>query len=194
MDLFGGLVKGLKPLMDATGVKPDESVQLAITQGEVAEYEGKKKAALAELGQAAYEMARSNKLNRDQLLPLCDAVDNADAQLKAKQAELDKAKKIADEKKREEEEKTAARTCPDCGEVNPEGTRFCQSCGSRLGIQKPKSFACQSCGAENAPGTRFCGECGAKLEAPAPTEVKCPNCKSVYPAGTKFCNQCGTRL
>jgi uncharacterized OB-fold protein len=194
MDLFSGLMKGLKPIMDASGVEQDESMQLAVLQGEVMELEGKKCNALAELGQRAYDFAKSNTWNSEQLLPLCTAVDDAEMQLKNKRIELEKMQKAADDKKREEEEKAAARTCPDCGEVNPEGTNFCQNCGSRLGVKKPSGNVCKSCGAVNGPDTRFCGECGAKLEASAPSEIRCPNCGASNQPGTRFCGECGTRL
>lgn len=194
MDIFGGLMKGLKPLMDATGVKQDESMQLVVTQGEMTELEGKKNAALAELGQAAYEMVKSNTWNREMLIPLCSAVDDAEALLNSKRAELEKAQKAAEEKQRLEKEKLAERTCPECGEVNPEGTKFCQNCGHKLGAKKSAANVCKACGAVNEPNTRFCGECGAKLDAYAPAENKCPSCGAVFPPETKFCNECGTRL
>lgn len=194
MDLFSGLVKGFKPLMDATGMKPDESMQLAIVQGEAVELEKKLQGVLAEMGQMAYDMIRSNSLEPEKLKALCPRVDEITSQLKLKQQELEKAQKSADEKKKQEEEKMAARTCPSCGEVNPENTRFCLSCGSKLGIQKSQSNICRSCGAENNPGSRFCGECGAKMEAPAPSEIKCPSCGSVNAPETRFCGECGTKL
>jgi uncharacterized OB-fold protein len=194
MDLFGGLMKGLKPLMDVTGVKPDESMQLTIVQGEVMELEGKKREVLAELGQATYDMVKSNTLNNEKLLSLCTKVDEAESQLNLKRAELEKSQRAAEEKKREEEAKLASRTCPSCGEVNPEGTRFCQNCGSKLGIEKPSGNVCKACGAANSPESRFCGECGAKLEPAAPAEIKCPGCGTVNPPGTRFCGECGTRI
>src|SRR5919106_1459749 len=48
--------------------------------------------------------------------------------------------------------------CPTCGFDNPEGFRFCGSCGSGL------AQACPSCGADVPPGFRFCGVCGAALD------------------------------
>ena len=54
----------------------------------------------------------------------------------------------------------AACTCPSCGHENPEGVKFCQECGTKLGGSAKKH--CTSCGAELTPGTRFCGECGAR--------------------------------
>ena len=49
--------------------------------------------------------------------------------------------------------------CSDCGFENPEGIKFCGSCGHAL-----RSVArCRSCGSENPPGFSFCGECGSPL-------------------------------
>ncbi|MGH2526152.1 MAG: zinc-ribbon domain-containing protein, partial [Actinomycetota bacterium] len=41
-------------------------------------------------------------------------------------------------------------TCQQCGAENPDGARFCVSCGSSL------VPACPVCGAERPPGARFC--------------------------------------
>ncbi|MDP4088689.1 MAG: zinc ribbon domain-containing protein [Bacillota bacterium] len=195
MELFGGFMKGLKPLMDATGVKPDEDMKAAIAQGEVAELEGKKKEALAKIGLAAYEMVMKSTYSRELLLPLCSEVDALETQLKNKMQELNKAKEEAENKRREEEARLAARTCPTCGEENAEGSKFCQSCGGKLGIKKPLEIICAKCGAANGPESKFCGECGEALALEQePAEIKCASCEMVYPAGTKFCIQCGSRL
>ena len=58
------------------------------------------------------------------------------------------------------QQQKAACTCPSCGHENPEGVKFCQECGTKLGGSAKKH--CTSCGAELTPGTRFCGECGAR--------------------------------
>src|SRR3712207_3479373 len=47
--------------------------------------------------------------------------------------------------------------CPRCAAQNRPGVRFCEDCGSPLGL------ACASCGAEVVAGKRFCGACGAPL-------------------------------
>lgn len=60
--------------------------------------------------------------------------------------------------------------CPDCGEKNNVGARFCQSCGIPLTAddkvieRKNKYVSCKSCGAENNSGARFCQRCGALLD------------------------------
>jgi predicted ATPase/class 3 adenylate cyclase len=56
--------------------------------------------------------------------------------------------------------------CNTCGTENPEGARFCMSCGSSL------ARTCPNCGADASPGARFCTECGTALDAPAaPADV-----------------------
>ena len=50
--------------------------------------------------------------------------------------------------------------CPSCAADNPEGFRFCGTCGTAL-----TAAACASCGFANPPGQRFCGRCGEALVA-----------------------------
>jgi membrane protease subunit (stomatin/prohibitin family) len=105
--------------------------------------------------------------------------------------------------------------CPKCSTQNPQGTRFCGSCGGSLnsaptGKQKdtitcdkcsaemPKSarfcpncadpvLACPSCGEDNDSNAVKCRSCGVTL----PTS--CPKCSASITAGTKFCPECGTK-
>jgi len=44
--------------------------------------------------------------------------------------------------------------CPQCQFENPNGTKFCVECGSKLELLCPK------CGFSNSPSYKFCGECG----------------------------------
>ena len=53
-----------------------------------------------------------------------------------------------------------ALTCPNCGNANAEGARFCASCGHSLAL------SCPNCGATVEAGARFCSTCGTAL-APA---------------------------
>lgn len=78
--------------------------------------------------------------------------------LKQQEAEL-----LAEKERREKEEKErlARLTCFSCKTVNPEGAKFCEECGARLGAM-PREY-CQACSTMNQPGMKFCGECGAKL-------------------------------
>lgn len=89
-------------------------------------------------------------------------------------------------------------TCPNCGATNPDGTKFCCGCGSKLEVPAaPAGPTCPICGAANTPGTKFCCECGAKLEASAPAEPEkkvCPGCGTEVAPGVKFCPECGNRM
>ena len=51
--------------------------------------------------------------------------------------------------------------CPKCQYENPEDTKFCGECGTKL------ERICSSCNLPNPPQFKFCGECGHKLEVPA---------------------------
>ncbi|HEU5045600.1 MAG TPA: adenylate/guanylate cyclase domain-containing protein [Nocardioidaceae bacterium] len=46
--------------------------------------------------------------------------------------------------------------CSGCGEQQPEGARFCFSCGASLAAP-----VCATCGEQLVPGARFCSSCGA---------------------------------
>lgn len=77
-----------------------------------------------------------------------------------------------------------ANSCPHCGAANPEGQKFCGSCGKPMvvGVQCPK------CRKVNPVGQAFCGDCGTKL-------VKvCPSCGKENDPSQKFCGDCGTHL
>ncbi len=52
-------------------------------------------------------------------------------------------------------------TCGACGTEQPEGSRFCFSCGTVLA-----SPVCASCGEQLVPGARFCSSCGAVQHSP----------------------------
>src|SRR5262245_54842426 len=57
--------------------------------------------------------------------------------------------------------------CPSCGVENPEGTKFCEECGTKL------ARVCPSCGQEVRPTAKFCGACGSSL-ASQPTTGRKP--------------------
>jgi class 3 adenylate cyclase/tetratricopeptide (TPR) repeat protein len=55
-----------------------------------------------------------------------------------------------------------AAVCRNCGADNPEGSRFCGSCGAAIAAIEQ----CPNCGAENPAGQSFCNSCGARLDTP----------------------------
>src|SRR3954467_3054244 len=61
-------------------------------------------------------------------------------------------------------------SCGGCGTDQPEGARFCNSCGAVMAVP-----VCSSCGIDLVPGARFCNECGAAQGgAVAPPTVEPP--------------------
>ncbi|MDD3242474.1 MAG: zinc ribbon domain-containing protein [Eubacteriales bacterium] len=47
--------------------------------------------------------------------------------------------------------------CPNCKTQNPEGSKFCNSCGEKLKNE------CPNCGAPITAGSKFCSQCGHAL-------------------------------
>lgn len=70
--------------------------------------------------------------------------------IKAEKDKIDEAKRAVEEES----------TCPSCAFRNPVGVKFCQECGTKLGVKK----FCPSCGESVVQGTKFCGGCGARVE------------------------------
>ncbi len=78
----------------------------------------------------------------------------------------------------------AGEACPSCGAANPQGQKFCGSCGAPM----KKVVKCPACGFDNPEGQKFCGSCGQKLAN------ICPSCGAENEMGQKFCGGCGTKL
>src|SRR3954452_4930995 len=55
----------------------------------------------------------------------------------------------------------AGLACGQCGTENPEGARFCMSCGSQL------ERSCPNCGEPAPPQAKFCMSCGTALDGAA---------------------------
>jgi len=57
--------------------------------------------------------------------------------------------------------------CPNCGQENQEGSKFCVKCGKGVNeAGKETNICCSSCGEENYQGALFCAHCGASIGAP----------------------------
>ena len=154
-DLFGGLgdlVGGLSKFMP----QDDPGVKTFAAQKELADLQKQEADIFAEIGRKAYERdgAAGFPAEADKLKLLQSNIAAAKQGLEATQNEA----KAAEAAKQQAD---AARTCPGCGTVNPEGINFCQECGTKLGA--PAKASCPQCGAENPPGTKFCGSCGARI-------------------------------
>ena len=57
--------------------------------------------------------------------------------------------------------------CPNCGNTNDEGSKFCNSCGHKLDADV--RGLCPECGGVNPPSNIFCDKCGARLFSAMPS-------------------------
>ncbi len=176
---FGGLMKGLSSLMP----QDDPNTKLFNMHTEVSALKKQEHDLYIEIGKAAVEQYGLEIFGET-----AERLKLVQANLAAAEAKLKAAEEAQKQKEEEEEAALAARTCSQCGHENPEGTKFCQECGSKIGVSGSK---CPSCGADNQPGVKFCQQCGCKMKA-AP--AVCPECSHENAPGTRFCGGCGTRL
>ena len=152
-DLFGGLgglMKGLSSIMP----QDDPAVKMLSAQSEVSSLQKQEQDLYAEIGKKAVEL-----YGADAFGSLADKLRLVQTNLAEAKAVLENKKAEQEAKERAQKEAAQAVTCPSCGHVNTEGTKFCQECGSRLGAVKK---FCVECGSEIPAGTRFCGECGSR--------------------------------
>ena len=177
---LGGLMKGLTSIMP----QDEPATQYLRLQGEVSDLKKQENDLYVQIGKAAVEQYGLESFGE-----IADKMRLTQANLAAAEQKLNAAKTEAEEKERREKEAMAERTCSQCGHENPEGTKFCQECGNKLGVQN----LCPSCGAANAAGVKFCQECGTKLQT-EPAAAICPSCGQENPPGTRFCGGCGTKL
>ena len=131
--------------------------QLASMTSEIAATEESRLSALVELGELALPELKGNA-------EFSDAVTKIE-ELNAKLSNLKESKVALEAKKlqyeREERERTVLRTCFTCNRINPDGAKFCEGCGSKIG-ELPREY-CKNCGTLNQTTLKFCGECGNKL-------------------------------
>lgn len=149
-DLFGGLsglMKGLSGFMP----QDDPDVKLMAAQAELNDLQKQETDLYVQIGKRALKQESGRFPELENMLQLVQT-NMAQAAQKLKDAQAEKDAKEASRRAEEQ-----AHTCPSCGHVNPDGVKFCQECGTKLGAVK-----CTKCGVPLAPGTRFCGECGAK--------------------------------
>ena len=94
---------------------------------------------------------------------LCDSPAFSGLIAKAEEVaeKINKLRENEEELHREENERISRHTCYKCNLVNPDGAKFCEECGGKLG-EPPREY-CKSCKTMNLPTMKFCGECGTKL-------------------------------
>lgn len=148
-DFFGSLMKGFGGLIP----QDDPETKIYLAQNTIKELKAEEEAIYAKLGRKLLPMLKDQPEYADTLEEL--RVNEKKCQ--EAEAQLGQLKSAAEKAKQEKQ----ALYCPDCGEENPSGTKFCQGCGKKLG---QTAVHCPQCGSENKAGTKFCGDCGTKLE------------------------------
>lgn len=148
---LGGLVKGLSSFMP----QDDPEVKLMNAQVEVGDLQKKKAEILAEIGAKAVA-----QYGIDSFGDLGNQLKLVETNLAAAQGKLQTMQEEKSAQEAAAKAEQAKTTCPECGTFNPEGTKFCQECGAKLGA--PEQSFCSTCGAEMKAGARFCGACGAQ--------------------------------
>lgn len=158
--ILEGIVKGLSGIMP----QDDPDVKMFNAQNDLKDIVQKEEAAYARLGRQIYESDGAEhfpelKVELERL--------NADKSEAGQRIQAAKEEKAAQERaqaaaRREAEEESYC--CPHCGNRNPDGTKFCQECGTKLmaPVAAGKLF-CANCGVEIIQGNQFCGSCGAKV-------------------------------
>ena len=160
-DLFGGLgnLGGLGDLVGGFSKmmpQDDPNVKAFNAQKELSELQKQESDVFAEIGRKVYEQNGMAAFPAE-----ADKLKLIKSNIAAAQEKLDAMQNEAKTAEAAQQQADQARTCPNCAALNPEGVKFCQDCGTKLGA--PAKAFCGQCGTENPPGTKFCGSCGAKM-------------------------------
>lgn len=165
-DILTGIVKGLSGFMP----QDDPDVKIFNAQTEVKEFSEKEEKIYARLGRQVYETDGGENYPeiRAELDLFVANKQAAESRLQAARDEKAALERAEAEERARREAEEQAHSCPNCGAYNPEGTNFCQECGTRLTQPVQQAPAakrfCPNCGTEVVAGHRFCSGCGTKME------------------------------
>jgi DNA repair exonuclease SbcCD ATPase subunit len=152
-DLFSGLVKNFAAFMP----KDDPQTKVFQVQTEISDLENREQELYVQIGKKVY----ASICKKPEYSEIVQELTTIQRRLENARAELQRVQNEKEEKDRQEKEELLSRTCSNCDTVNPEGLKFCQECGTKLG--QTEKYQCPNCSTDYLPGTRFCGECGIKL-------------------------------
>lgn len=148
----------------------DPDVKIFNAQTEMKEFSEREEKIYARLGRQVYETDGGENYPeiRAELDLLAANKQAAESRLQAARDEKAALERAEAEERARREAEEQAHSCPNCGAYNPEGTNFCQECGTRLTQPVQQAPAakrfCPNCGTEVVAGHRFCSGCGTKME------------------------------
>jgi len=187
VDKGGGIISGLRQrLADADRRRKVNQLKQQIQDLRLQETQS-----INALSAQVMALHQAGTLTQPELVSLCQGVDNVRAQIKDREAELEKLQPPTPIP-------AAEVRCPRCGSVVAAGAMYCQTCGSRQEAgPAPVAAAehrCPTCGSAVVAGAVFCQVCGARLgtepgSAPEPASAPAP-----APASALFCAHCGAKL
>lgn len=165
-DILTGIVKGLSGFMP----QDDPDVKIFNAQTEMKEFSEREEKIYARLGRQVYETDGGE--NYPEIMAELDLLvankQAAESRLQAARDEKAALERAEAEERARREAEEQAHSCPNCGAYNPEGTNFCQECGTCLTQPVQQAPAakrfCPNCGTEVVAGHRFCSGCGTKME------------------------------
>ena len=82
--------------------------------------------------------------------------------------------------------------CSNCGNMVPDGEKFCQKCGSKIENESKSNQNtkyCSNCGEPIEENSEFCSHCGVTTN-----KEKKSNESSINNQNTKFCANCGAEI
>ncbi len=183
-DFFNKMKKSLNKGTTVISVKSSTMMETNKLKGEISSLKKERTDIFTATGEKYYMMKKEGNLNYQELDELIARAFELDQNVLEKEAAIEEAIRKQEETIKaleageEAEEESEANQSYDgvvcvCGEVLPEGTKFCPKCGNNISanIEQPaeeveadseETITCD-CGAVLKAGTVFCAQCGKKL-------------------------------
>jgi len=133
MALFDKLSKGVSKAAEQAKFEADKLMRVNKLNSEVGDLTRQLSQTTASIGAKVMELQAAGKIQVPELEGLISQVKLLEAQLAAKKADWDAAKALKFEAVAAAAAAAPADKCPSCGAAVQPGTKFCPSCGQKLG-------------------------------------------------------------
>lgn len=137
--------------------------KLGVIKQQIRDLQSQETQAISALSAQVLALHEAGTLTQPELVSLCRRVDDIQAQIKEREADLAKLQPAP-------VLPVAETRCPRCNALVPSGAAFCQSCGARLAAAEQEPPApvvfCVHCGGQLRASARFCPTCGQAVTKP----------------------------